>query len=160
MRTRSCWTNLPRVSAAAAVLSSAYPVSIHKRAVTAAQLVQWRPLPANHEAALAHSLDDLDRADLSRSFWRWSDKEGSNTALLFFVVHPSLNAHRLIYFCLTWSSHFSIFNSTATNSRKQTKGQVLATDSDTALPGLGLVFLVFSRAAVDFLADLLDSSGV
>lgn len=57
------------VSLPVTVLSSAYPVSVHKCAVTAAQLVQWRSLPANHEAALAHCFDDLNRANLSWSFW-------------------------------------------------------------------------------------------
>lgn len=98
---------------AAAVLSSAYPVSIHERAVTAAQLVQRRPLPANHQAALAHSLDDLDGADLSRTFWR----EGH--VVFFVVVRSSLNAHELIYFCLMWQlTFFTLPQQTAGNKQK------------------------------------------
>lgn len=50
------------------VRSAAYPVTIHKRAVTAAQLVQWRPLPRNQEAVLADSFDDFQRMNLSWSF--------------------------------------------------------------------------------------------
>ena len=64
----------------AAAVSSTYPVPVHKGAVTAAQLVQRRPLPANHEAALAHGLDDLHRANLCWSVCR--DKEQQEVKLL------------------------------------------------------------------------------
>lgn len=55
-------------------LSSAHPVSIHKCAITAAQLVQWRSLPCNQEAVLTDFLDDLQRMNLSWSFYHQTKK--------------------------------------------------------------------------------------
>lgn len=63
-------TNLSLKMQTSLLLGSAYPVSIHKCVVTAAQLVQWWPLPLNQEAVLADSPNHLQRMNLSWSFYR------------------------------------------------------------------------------------------
>lgn len=63
------------------LLSSAYPVSTHKCAITAAQLVQWRSLPRNQEAVLADSSDDLQRMNLSGSFYHQAQKWKKGTLI-------------------------------------------------------------------------------
>lgn len=65
-----------------------YPVSVHKCAIAAAQLIERRPLPANQEAALAHCLNDLNRPNLSRSFWGKHEKNPIHIYLLIsYIVH-------------------------------------------------------------------------